>query len=78
MKPLAINETTTHKGVERGNTFRCDICGKFIGYTEFERDEIRTDYKPETVYECERITHVHKHCLNPDGKSVHFEVKEGK
>ncbi len=43
--------------------FKCDVCGKFIGYAEFERGEIKTDYKPETLYECEKITHVHKHCL---------------
>lgn len=43
--------------------FKCDICGKFIGYTEFERGEIETDYIPETVYECEKITHIHKNCL---------------
>lgn len=41
--------------------FKCDVCGKFIGYAEFERDEIKTEYRPETVYEWEKITHVHKH-----------------
>ncbi len=57
--PLVIGSATKHDK----HYFKCDICGKFIGYAEFERDEIKTDYRPETVYECEKITHVHKHCL---------------
>jgi hypothetical protein len=48
---------------KRGNQFKCDICGKFIGYNEFEREEIKIDYRAETLYKCEKITHVHKHCL---------------
>jgi hypothetical protein len=57
--PLVIGSSTKHDR----HYFKCDVCGKFIGYVEFERDEIKTDYRPETVYECEKITHIHKHCL---------------
>ncbi|MBC7088725.1 MAG: hypothetical protein H5T96_09725 [Tissierellales bacterium] len=53
--------STDYKG-ERGNPFRCDICGRFIGYDEFEKKEIETYYKPETLYESELISHTHKKC----------------
>jgi len=57
--PLVIGSATKHDR----HYFKCDVCGKFIGYAEFERDDIKTEYRPETLYECEKITHIHKHCL---------------
>lgn len=42
--------------------FKCDVCGKFISYDDFEKGKVKTDYTPETPFECERITHVHRRC----------------
>ncbi len=57
--PLVIGSATKHDR----RYFKCDVCGKFIGYAEFERDEIKTEYRPDTVYTSEKFTYVHKHCL---------------
>lgn len=42
---------------------RCSYCGKFIGYAEFQRNEIKTEFTMDTQYSVEHIEHIHKKCL---------------
>jgi hypothetical protein len=35
--------------------FKCEICGKFIGYKEIDNDEIIIEYTPDTEF-------THKKC----------------
>lgn len=49
---------------------RCDKCGRFIGYSEFDREEINIDwYAPYYDYEhevmvAEELHYTHKKCLD--------------
>ena len=41
---------------------KCNICGKFIGYSEFENDGVQVDFTPDTEYTIEKTTFTHKKC----------------
>jgi len=43
---------------------RCGVCGKFIGFKEFDNNEIKTEYTPDSYYTVEKIEHNHKRCIN--------------
>ena len=45
-----------------GREYRCDICGKFIGYTEIDKDEVIIENIPDTEYTAEHTTMTHKKC----------------
>lgn len=47
---------------------RCWWCGKFIGYKEFERNEIRADFIPNTEFTVESCEYAHKKCIK-DGNT---------
>lgn len=46
----------------KNNKFKCDICGKFIGYDEFDKNDIKIEFTPDTYYSVETIKFVHKKC----------------
>jgi len=41
---------------------RCGICGRIIGASEFDRDEIKVDFVPDTERTVESTTFTHKRC----------------
>ena len=43
---------------------KCSVCGKFIGYYEFEEDKILTEFTPDTHFTVESIEHIHKKCID--------------
>jgi len=50
---------------------RCDVCGKFIGWTKFATDQVHVVSTFDTPYtgvpeaqKHESITYTHKTCLN--------------
>ena len=50
------------------NTFKCDICGKFIAYKELMKDGgASQSFIPETNYTRERIEHRCKRCTDKHG-----------
>ena len=48
---------------KKGNQWnRCQYCGKFIGYKDFDDDKVITDFTPDTIYTAEKIEHYHLRC----------------
>ena len=43
---------------------KCDVCGRYIGDSEFDRDEIIVDFTPDTYHTDERTVFTHKRCKN--------------
>lgn len=46
-----------------GNRIRCEICGKFISYKEFDEDKIKITFTPDTEYTTEETLFYHKSCI---------------
>lgn len=51
---------------------RCSYCGRYIGASEFDRDEIIVDFTPDTQFTTEKIEHIHKRCK----KILHKNIAE--
>ncbi len=47
---------------------RCAICGKFIGFKEFQKSQIRSHYTPDSEYTIEDLHHTHKKCEKKNDK----------
>lgn len=53
-----------HKlNLKMDNKFKCSVCGKFIGASEFDRDDIHIEYIPDSEYTEEKIIFTHKNCM---------------
>lgn len=50
--------------VKIGNSMRCEICGKFIGYKELENNEVRYKFTPDTDFGPEYHEFTHEKCIN--------------
>ena len=57
-RALELNKLNMGKH-SKGNEFRCNICGRFIGYKE----RIDIQYTPDTEYTYEEYTYTHIKCL---------------
>jgi len=47
----------------RGNEFRCKVCGKFISYKDFDSNNVKVDFTPDTQFTVESYEYAHKPCL---------------
>lgn len=47
---------------KKGNAFRCAKCGQFIGYYEFQNNNISIEHIPETDFSVEMLIFKHKRC----------------
>ena len=56
------NNVDTINQKDIGMKAKCDICGRFIGDSEFDRDEIIVDFTPDTYHTDERTVFTHKNC----------------
>jgi len=45
------------------NPFRCNICGRFIGFKEFEKQDVRIDFVPDTYVSIEKSLFYHEKCI---------------
>ena len=43
---------------------KCSVCGKFIGFIDFMKDEVKMEYTPDSEYTDEDIVHTHIKCYN--------------
>lgn len=48
---------------KHGKVFRCSVCGKFISYSEIDKNEVKVEYTPDTEYTVEETVFAHLHCL---------------
>lgn len=48
---------------KHGKVFRCSVCGKFISYSEIDKNEVKVEYTPDTEYSVEETVFTHLHCL---------------
>ena len=47
----------------KGNEFRCYVCGKFIAYKDFDDNNVQVDFTPDTEFTVESYRYAHKPCL---------------
>jgi len=45
------------------NIFKCNICGKFIGYKEITMGKVVIDFTPDSEISPEEWIHTHVKCL---------------
>lgn len=50
---------------------KCEICGRYIGASEFDRDEIIVDFTPDTEFTVEETIFTHKKCKD-ESKNTGF------
>lgn len=48
---------------KHGKVFRCSVCGKFISYSEIDKNEVKVEFTPDTEYTIEETVFTHLHCL---------------
>lgn len=53
----------------RESLYKCSICGKFISYSDIEKDLITVDFTPDTEYTIEKTVMTHKLCKNENTNS---------
>ena len=41
---------------------RCELCGKFISYKDFEQNNVRIHFIPDTHFSAEKIEYTHSKC----------------
>ena len=61
-KAFAIHNVISSATKRHGEIFRCQVCGKFIGYGEIP-ENVKVDFTPDTEFTTEETVFTHKHCL---------------
>ena len=50
------------------NPLKCEICGKFISYKDFEQNKVKTEFTFDTEFTSESYEFYHIECLKKPKK----------
>ena len=50
------------KAKGRDIEFRCTICGRYISYSDIEKNKVKINFTPDTQFTIEKTEMTHKKC----------------